>query len=82
MRGAQAPAPPQSPWLLEVEDLRVSFSTRNGTVDALRGISFALEASQTLGIVGESGSGKTTLLRGLRADALRRGIAVGWDRCP
>jgi peptide/nickel transport system ATP-binding protein len=45
--------------LLQVEDLRVSFSTRNGTVDALRGVSFALEASQTLGIVGESGSGKS-----------------------
>jgi peptide/nickel transport system ATP-binding protein len=45
--------------LLQVEDLRVSFSTRNGRVDALHGISFALEAGQTLGIVGESGSGKS-----------------------
>ncbi len=45
--------------LLQVEDLRVSFSTRNGTVDALHGVSFALEAGETLGIVGESGSGKS-----------------------
>jgi peptide/nickel transport system ATP-binding protein len=45
--------------LLRVEDLRVSFSTRNGTVDALHGISFELDAGQTLGIVGESGSGKS-----------------------
>jgi peptide/nickel transport system ATP-binding protein len=45
--------------LLEVDDLRVGFSTRNGMVEALRGISFALEAGQTLGIVGESGSGKS-----------------------
>jgi len=45
--------------LLQVEDLRVSFSTRNGRVDALHGISFGLEAGQTLGIVGESGSGKS-----------------------
>jgi peptide/nickel transport system ATP-binding protein len=45
--------------LLAVEDLRVSFTTRNGTVDALHGISFRLDAGQTLGIVGESGSGKS-----------------------
>jgi peptide/nickel transport system ATP-binding protein len=45
--------------LLQVEELSVSFSTRNGRVDALHGISFGLEAGQTLGIVGESGSGKS-----------------------
>ena len=45
--------------LLRVEDLRVSFSTRNGIVDALHGITFSLSAGQTLGIVGESGSGKS-----------------------
>jgi peptide/nickel transport system ATP-binding protein len=45
--------------LLQVEDLRVSFSTRNGTVDALHGVSFALDRGETLGIVGESGSGKS-----------------------
>jgi peptide/nickel transport system ATP-binding protein len=45
--------------LLQVDDLRVSFSTRHGMVDALSGVSFALESGQTLGIVGESGSGKS-----------------------
>ena len=45
--------------LLEVENLRVSFSTRNGIVAALHGIGFSLGAGQTLGIVGESGSGKS-----------------------
>ncbi len=45
--------------LLSVEELRVSFETRNGRVDALHGISLTLRGGETLGIVGESGSGKS-----------------------
>ena len=45
--------------LLQVEDLRVSFSTRHGVIEALHGIGFTLDAGETLGIVGESGSGKS-----------------------
>lgn len=44
--------------LLEVEDLKVSFPTRNGLVQAVRGVSFTL-GRERLGIVGESGSGKS-----------------------
>ena len=42
--------------LLEVTDLRVSFPTADGVVQAVRGVSFAVERGRTLGIVGESGS--------------------------
>ena len=51
--------------LLEVTDLRVSFPTADGVVQAVRGVSFSVERGQTLGIVGESGSGKTVLTQTL-----------------
>ena len=45
--------------LLDVRDLTVSFPTSDGVVQAVRGVSFTVEAGRTLGIVGESGSGKS-----------------------
>lgn len=45
--------------ILSVKDLRTSFTTDNGEVMAVNGISFNLDKGKILGIVGESGSGKS-----------------------
>ncbi|MBB96561.1 MAG: peptide ABC transporter ATP-binding protein [Rhodobacteraceae bacterium] len=50
--------------LIDVENLRVTFPTRSGTFEAVRGISFTL-GRERLGIVGESGSGKSMTGRAL-----------------
>lgn len=41
--------------VLEVKDLRISFDTFAGKVNAIRGVSFDLYKGETLAIVGESG---------------------------
>ncbi|WP_336787429.1 ABC transporter ATP-binding protein [Paenibacillus sp. MMO-177] len=53
--------------LLEVNDLRVNFKVRGGTVQAVRGVNFHINKGEAVAIVGESGCGKSvtaqTLMR-------------------
>lgn len=51
--------------ILEVNNLRVSFRTYNGKVQAVRGIDFKLFEGETLAIVGESGSGKSVTTKAI-----------------
>ena len=45
--------------LLDVQDLRVEFPTRRGTLVAVDGVSFHIDEGEVLGVVGESGAGKS-----------------------
>lgn len=60
--------------ILTVDNLKTSFMTSNGEVQAVRGVSFSVKKGEILGIVGESGSGKSvtsmSILR-LLADTAR-----------
>jgi peptide/nickel transport system ATP-binding protein len=47
--------------VLRVEDLSISYATREGPVPAVRGASFEIERGQVLGLAGESGCGKSTI---------------------
>jgi peptide/nickel transport system ATP-binding protein len=68
--------------LLEVTDLRVTLQTSRGPADALRGVSFAMQRGDTVGLIGESGCGKSITalaLMGLLPDGATVGGSIRFD---
>jgi peptide/nickel transport system ATP-binding protein len=54
-----------NPSIISVDNLQVGFLSREGTINAVNGVSFSVDASEVLCILGESGSGKSVTLRAL-----------------
>ncbi len=64
---------------LEVKNLRISFKVNEGTVKAVRDISFDLEKGETLCIVGESGSGKSVTAKAILGILAGNSIVEGGE---
>ena len=63
--------------ILEVDNLQIHYSTRDGTARAVDGASFVVPEGRIVGLVGESGCGKTTAVRAIMGVLAENGRQAG-----